>query len=128
MTPSLDILITRLRAHKRAALENSKLRADLELAILELEGKAAKRTSAKRIDHRLSREAVIKALAGEPVTVTQISQVTGLVGLTVRNHIKALKKLNQAYLHRWDLSGRAPVKVYASGDAPDADRPPRKIK
>ena len=44
MTPSLDILITRLRAHKRAALENSKLRADLKLAILELEGKAAKRT------------------------------------------------------------------------------------
>lgn len=120
---TLHSLITRLKAHRKATLESTSLHADLTLAIAELQGKSERKSQAKRIDHMLSREAVINAIKTRPVTVTQISKETGLVGLTVRNHLKALKKLDQAHLHSWDCKGRAPVKIYFKGSAPDAERP-----
>lgn len=70
---------------------------------------------------------IIKALmSGEPQSVIELAELSGLHRLTVGHLMRAFKREGVARIAAWDADtcGRVSVGMWALGEGPDAKRPP----
>jgi len=68
---------------------------------------------------------LIKSLMHGDLTMTELTEETGLHYVTVREYCKELHKVGAIHINRYepDACGRHTIKVYKLGEARDAKRP-----